>query len=81
MRKAGQWLKRDDDAMIRIDRVANGQVYYVSWLPDQRIGTPQRTTFDNFEDGVAKDGLEPCGPCGLPLPPRVVKRGVQTAVS
>lgn len=43
--------------MIRIDRIANGQVYFVSWLDHQEIGVPKRMTIEVFKEACVKQGM------------------------
>ena len=59
---------------IRVDRVANGRVYFVSWREHQTAGTPVQMLVDEFVDDLfddrhgqrieGDDGVEPVAEFG-----------------
>lgn len=48
---------RSDGARIRVDRVANGQVYYVAWRASQEIGCPKRMPVSDWWLCIGMDGM------------------------
>ena len=46
-----QWLHFERGA-IRIDRIANGQVYYCRWRSGEEFGELLRTPIDTFAEAV-----------------------------
>ncbi len=57
MIKAGQRYMRPDGSRVRIDRVANGQVYFVSWKPEQDQGCPIRMLITDFKIAVRNERM------------------------
>jgi hypothetical protein len=55
--KVNQWYERKDGAQLRIDRVAQGQVYFVAWLPNQDYGAPKRMTIPLFKEAIKSNDL------------------------
>ncbi len=55
--KEGQCLTRGDGALIRIDRIANGQVYYVAWRANEETGTPLRKLVTDFKIQCLNEGM------------------------
>lgn len=52
-----QILMNAEGAMIRVDRVVDGQVYYVAWRVGQECGNPLRKTVDVFMQRCADEGM------------------------
>lgn len=50
---------RDDGARLRIDRVANGWVYFVSWKPGQVNGCAKRMPAKTFDAALVTHGMQP----------------------
>ncbi len=57
MTKKGQILTRADGATVRIDRIANGQVYYVAWRANQDTGSPKRKPIEEFKELCIAEGM------------------------
>ena len=43
---------------IRIDRVGNGQVYFMRWRDDEEIGEPARMTIETWREAVKADAAK-----------------------
>jgi hypothetical protein len=48
----GQRIEFDDGAMVRIDRVADEQVYFTAFAPGEQTGAPRRMTEALFAEAV-----------------------------
>lgn len=62
--REGARLQRDDGAQVRIDRVADGWVYFVAWLPGQTYGAPKRMREATFREACEVAGIEVGGEAG-----------------
>ncbi len=51
------WMRDSDTATIRVDRVADGKVYYVAWRDRQVCGNPIRKPVDDFLKLCADEGM------------------------
>ena len=54
-----QRYTRPDGSALRVDRVANGQVYFVSWRPGQDQGCPGRMLITDFKAAVGSERMKP----------------------
>lgn len=56
--REGQRYTRPDGSRVRVDRVANGQVYFVSWKPGQEQGCPIRMLVTDFKIAIRNERME-----------------------
>jgi hypothetical protein len=47
-----------DGSKLRVDLVKDGQVYFVSWRPDQKYGCPIRMPVETFKRALVTHGME-----------------------
>jgi hypothetical protein len=56
---ADEWYHDSSGRAIRVDRRANGQVYYVAWRVGEDEGRPLRMPKADFAAAIAAEGLVP----------------------
>ena len=67
--KQGQRYVRPDGSHVRVDSVGKGQVYFVSWKPEQEQGCAIRMLITDFKIALRNERMEPaacveCPCCG-----------------
>jgi len=52
--QTNQFWENDNGDLIRIDRIHNGQVYYVAWRYGWSVGNPFRRPIDDMKERMGE---------------------------